>query len=213
MFKDLMVKDFIEELASDSPAPGGGSTAAFAASLGSALTSMVFNLTIGKKVFNEQSDEVKQLINVQLNKTNEAKDNFLYLMDKDTEAFMGLMSSFKLPKGTEEEKLERSLKIQEAYKGATEVPLEMAVKSFKVYDYIMTACKYGNKNAISDAGVAALMIQSAIESAVLNVKINLSSIKDEDYKQNIKKQCEELVTNGKKKKEEILSIVESQIGC
>lgn len=213
MFKNLMVKDFISELASNSPAPGGGSTAAFAASLGSALSSMVFNLTVGKKAFNEQSNEIKELINVQLNESNDAKEDFLYLMDKDTEAFMILMASFKLPKDTEKERAVRYVKIQEAYKGATEVPLEMAVKSFKVYDYIMTACKYGNKNAISDAGVAALMIQSAIEGAVLNVQINLSSIKDEDYKDSIKKQCEELVTNGVKKKEEILSIVKLEIGC
>jgi formiminotetrahydrofolate cyclodeaminase len=213
MFKDLTVKDFIAELASNSPAPGGGSTAAFAASLGSALSSMVFNLTVGKKAFNELSDEIKELIVKELKEAQESKEEFLSLMDKDTEAFMILMASFKLPKETEDEKSVRSSKIQEAYKGATEVPLEMAVKAYKIYDYIMTACTYGNKNAISDAGVAALMTQSSIEAAVLNVRINLSSIKDEDYKQRVKKQCEELVANGAKKKEEILSIVDLEIGC
>ena len=213
MFKNLMVKDFVSELASDSPAPGGGSTAALAASLGSALSSMVFNLTVGKKAYNEFSEEIKQLILTNLKECQLAKEDFLSLIDKDTEAFMILMASFKLPKETESEKSIRSEKIQEAYKGATEVPLEMANKAFKNYDYIITACKYGNKNAISDAGVAALMIQAAIEAAVLNVRINLSSIKDEDYKQRLKKQCEDLVLDGAKKKGEILSIVDIIIGC
>ena len=200
MFKNLMVKDFIAELASNSPAPGGGSTAALAASLGSALSSMVFNLTIGKKAFNELNDEIKQLIVTQLKESEQSKEDFLSLIDKDTEAFMILMASFKLPKDTKDEIVTRSVKIQEGYKGATEVPLEMAGKAYKTYDYIMTACTYGNKNAISDAGVAALMTQSAIEAAVLNVRINLSSIKDEDYKQKVKKQYEELIANGEKKK-------------
>lgn len=213
MFKNLMVKDFIAELASNSPAPGGGSTAALAASLGSALSSMVFNLTIGKKAFNELNDEIKQLIIRQLKESAQSKEDFLSLIDKDTEAFMILMASFKLPKGTKDEIIVRSAKIQEGYKGATEVPLEMADKAYKAYDCIMTACKYGNKNAISDVGVAALMTQSAIEAAVLNVRINLSNIKDEDYKQKVKKQYEELVANGVKKKEKILSIVNIEIGC
>ena len=212
MFSDLTLKDFIADLASDSPAPGGGSVAALAASLGSALTSMVFNLTVGKKRFNEYSDEIKIKIRAELKQSEDAKDEFLRLIDKDTEAFMTLMYSLKLSKESEEEKNIRSLKIKEGLIGALEVPLEMAVKAYEIYDIILIACKYGNKNAISDAGVAALMIQAGIEAALLNVRINLSSIKDEDYKEKIIKQCSDLVTAGVRRKEEILSIVYKEIG-
>lgn len=212
MFDNYTLKAFIGELASNSPAPGGGSTAALAASLGSALSSMVFNLTIGKKVYNEYSDELKQTINIGLKEVEEAKEEFLVLMDKDTEAFMGLMSAFKLPKETEEEKKMRSAKIKQGYIDALEVPLEMAEKSYKIYDIIKIACKYGNKNAISDAGVAALMIQSSIESAILNVRINLISIKDEEYKRKVKKQCDLFVVDGRFKRDEILDVVYEKIG-
>lgn len=212
MFDELTLKDFIEELGSSSPAPGGGSVAALAASLGTALSSMVFNLTVGKKMFNEYDDELKKQIETQLKKSDQAKNEFLYLMDKDTNAFLTLMASFKLPRENEEEINIRLAKIQEGYKSALEVPLEIALKAYEIYDIIFTASKYGNKNAISDAGVAALMIQSGIEAAVLNVRINLSGIKDEDYKLNVIKQCRELVENGNKKKSEILSIVDIAIG-
>jgi methenyltetrahydrofolate cyclohydrolase len=211
MFSNLMLKDFIEELGSASPAPGGGSTAALAASLGSALGSMVFNLTLGKKAFNEYSEELKEQIEAQLKESDIAKKEFLHLMDKDTDAFLNLMATFKLPKESEEEKTIRIIKIQDGYKGALEVPLEIAVKAYKIYDIILTASKYGNKNAISDAGVAALMLQSGIEAAVLNVRINLSGIKDEEYKLTIKSQCEKLVIDGMKRREEILSIVYNKI--
>lgn len=212
MFDKYTLKDFIGELASNSPAPGGGSTAALAASLGSALSSMVFNLTVGKKEFNEYSDEIKQSVHIGLKKAEQNKDEFLRLMDKDTEAFMELMAAFKLPKETEEEKNMRSAKIQQGYIYALEVPLEMAERAYKIYDIIKIACEYGNKNAISDAGVAALMIQSGIESAVLNVRINLASIKDEEYKEKVKKQCDILVEEGRINKNEILNLVYEKIG-
>ncbi len=211
MLKNLMIKDFIEELGSSSPAPGGGSVSALSAALASALGSMVFNLTVGKKNYEELSEADKNKIQNSLNETKKGSDEFLKLMEEDTESFMQLMSAFKLPKDTEENKNVRKEKIQQGYKAAIEVPLKVADCAFKIYDYILTASELGNINAVSDAGVAALLTQTAIEGAVLNVKINLSSVKDEAYKAEISKQINKLATEGKQRRDHILNIVESKL--
>lgn len=212
MLMDLTVKKFIDELASNSPAPGGGSVAALAASLAGALGSMVFNLTVGKKAYNEMDDEKKGLINDSLADTASIKDEFLSLMEKDTEEFMVLMGAFKMPKNTEEEKRARDEAINTGYVRAIGVPLEVSQKAYKLYDYILIASKYGNKNAVSDAGVAALLAQTAIEGAVLNVKINLSSLSDEKYRAQLQEECNQLILKGNARKNEILEIVNSKIG-
>lgn len=211
MYKNYMLKDFIDELSSYSPAPGGGSVAALAAALGSALTSMVFNLTIGKKAYESLDDNIKFHIRGSLEKENENKFEFLDYIDKDADAFLSLMSSFKLPKSSEEEINRRSDKIQEGTKGAIEVPLKLAEKSYLVYESVLLSAKYGNVNAASDAGVAALMLSAAIDSAMLNVKINISSIKDEEYLKNINKRCSFLIEESNKRKREILDEVDNKI--
>ena len=177
MLKDLKITEFLEELSSKAPAPGGGSTAAFAAATAASLTCMVFNLTIGKKVYNEASSEVQSEIKLQLERASKLNALFIELMDKDSEAFTDVITAFKMPKETEEEKVKREAAIQKGYVVALEVPLELATKAYGLYSSIEVAAAYGNKNAISDAGVAALMLQSAIEGAILNVKINLSNDK------------------------------------
>jgi formiminotetrahydrofolate cyclodeaminase len=211
MLDQKTVREFINELGSNSPAPGGGSVAALGASLASALGAMVFNLTVGKKAYNEYSDEDKMLIDKNLENCLYHKDEFLELMNKDTEAFLILMAAFKLPKESDEEKKARSAKIQEGYQEALEIPLRVAEEAYKIYEYVKIAAKLGNKNAISDAGVSALMLQASIESAILNVKINLSSIKDETYKEEIKAKCNELVKQGRLKRDEILAVVNESI--
>lgn len=208
MLKNLMVKDFVEELASSSPAPGGGSIAALAGSLASALSSMVFNLTVGKKAFEELDDEKKEMMKNSLEDSNDKKGEFLDLMERDTEAFLKIMASFRMPKETEEEKNARSQKIQEGYKNAIEIPLEVAKKAFAMYGHIEKALKYGNKNAASDAGVAALLLQTAIEGAALNVKINIPSIKDEQYRNSVGKEINQLISEGNSKKQYLLSLIE-----
>ncbi|MEG0308375.1 MAG: cyclodeaminase/cyclohydrolase family protein [Clostridium sp.] len=209
MLDTKTIREFIDELGSNSPAPGGGSVAALCASLGSALSSMVFNLTVGKKVYEALSAEEKELVDKYLVVSSSQKDEFLDLMNEDTEAFNGVMAAFKMPKETDEEKANRSAKIQDGYKAATQVPLKVARKAYEVYEGILVCVKYGNKNAISDGGVAALLIQSAVEGAIMNVKINLSSIKDEAYNEEIRKELKSLSENGMKKQQEILAIVNS----
>ena len=211
MLNELTIKEFINELSSNSPAPGGGSVAALSAALSAALNSMVFNLTVGKKVYNEYGDEEKEIINSSLEKSNVLKDVFLDYIEKDTEAFMEVMAAYKLPKDTEEEKNYRKNKIEESYKLALEVPRSLYLKSIELYDYIEHAVKLGNINAVSDAGVAALLLQTAIESAVLNVKINLTSLKDDNFRSLLTKECEEVIKSGLNRRNKILDSVEKKI--
>jgi formiminotetrahydrofolate cyclodeaminase len=211
MLDTKSVREFISELGSNSPVPGGGSVAALSSSLASALSSMVFNLTVGKKAYNSLSEEEKAQVNSSLEITSNLKDEFLDLMNEDTVAFNSVMEAFKLPKETEEEKAIRSEKIQEGYKVAIAVPLEVAKRTFNLYEHILVAVKYGNKNAISDGGVAALMAQSAIEGAILNVRINLSGLKDEEYKKAIESQLNILSVKGLEKQKEILNIVNENL--
>lgn len=211
MLKEMTIKDFMNDLASDMPAPGGGGAAAMSAALASALTSMVFNLTIGKKVYNEYSEEIQLKIKDELHIVNVAREEFLAFMDKDATAFLSVIEAFKLSKTTEEEKTFRSGKIQAGYKEALEVPLELAKSSFKIYDYIITAVEYGNINVLSDAGVAAMLLQTAIESAILNVEVNLSNVKDEQYISLIKDQCNNILSEGNIKKKRVVDMVYKSI--
>ncbi|WP_373898997.1 cyclodeaminase/cyclohydrolase family protein [Haloimpatiens sp. FM7315] len=207
----MEMESYINELASNSPAPGGGSVSALAGSLANALGTMVFNLTIGKKIFHTYEKNLQDIITDSLQVVQAQRKEFLVLMDKDTEAFMKVMEAFKLPKSTEEEKEVRNQKIQESYVSALEVPYEVAKKALKTYEYILIACKYGNKNAISDVGVATLMTASSVEGAILNVKINLSGLKDEVYKNEMYMKCDEMLRESETKKAEIMKIVNSKI--
>lgn len=211
MYSNLTLKDFIEELSSKSPAPGGGSAAALSAALASSLTAMVYNLTIGKKSYEQLEVNVKQSMEKGLECENENKIEFLSTIDQDADAFLRLMSSFKLPKSSEKEIKYRQEEIENKTRGAIKVPYDLAEKSFSVYDNILIAARYGNINAVSDAGVAALMLQAAIEGAVLNVKINLSSIKDEIYKRDMLDKCNYFLSEGSKKRDEILKEVNNKI--
>lgn len=211
MLQNLALKDFIDELGSKSPAPGGGSIAALSASLASALASMVFNLTIGKKEYMEYDESLKGKVDDSFNEVNLYKVEFLELMERDTNAFLSLMEAFKMPKTTEDEIRSRKEKIAEGNREALEIPLQVAEKAYKLYGHIYTAVQYGNKNAVSDAGVAASLVETAIEGAILNVKINIMGLKDEERKEELKNKCKYLLENSKKKKEEIMRIIESKL--
>lgn len=211
MLKDMKLNEFIDKLSSNSPAPGGGSVAALCCSLASALGSMVFNLTLPKKMYDKYDECVKEKINKALSECESGKQEFLKLMNDDANSFMELMNAFKLPKSSEEEKKVRSIKVQEGYKKAIDVPMKVARKSFEMYDAVEIACMYGNKNAVSDGAVAAILLQAGIESAILNVKTNLSFIKDEKFKEETKREYNNLLCDGLKRKQKILKIVNDQI--
>lgn len=209
--KKLTLESFANELASNSPAPGGGSVAALSSSLAASLASMVFSLTVGKKAYLAYEEEIRNKIDKNIIVAGILKDEFLLLMDEDTAAFNDVMAAFKLPKETDEEKAVRSERIQEGYKKATLVPLKVAEKTMEIFELLEFAVEYGNENALSDAGVGALIALTGLEGAILNVKINIPSIKDEEFVNNVSKKCEELLTNARAKKEAILNIVNSKL--
>ena len=204
---NLTIKEFLSELASSSPAPGGGSVAALSGALGASLSSMVCNLTIGKDKYNNVQNEIKKV----LNKSEHLCKKLTKLIDKDTEAFNTVMKAFKMPKETEEQKNTRSKVIQEAYRLAANVPFETAKTCEEILEVAMVVAKKGNQSSITDAAISAIMAKAGVEGAILNIKINLSSIKDERFVKNINAQIEKLQKNAIKKATEILKIVNSKI--
>ncbi|EEH97634.2 cyclodeaminase/cyclohydrolase family protein [Clostridium tertium] len=211
LFKDYTVDKFILELSSDAPSPGGGSTAALVAALSSSLNSMVYSLTIGKKVFEKLSDNEK---NKMVKLQEEAKEfikkaqNF---MEQDRDDFLSLMDSYKLPKNNEEEIIIRKEKIKENTMKAMKTPLLLAEECIKFYDNIEFAIKHGNKNLISDAGVATVLLHSAIESSIINVKVNLNFLKEEEFCEEIENKCKSILNISYVKKCNLMNEVENII--
>jgi len=195
---------FLSELASSSPAPGGGSVAALAGSLGAALSSMVCNLTLGKDKYADVQEEIKDI----LKKSEKLRKDLIKLIDEDTKAFNDVMNAFKLPKDTEEQKKKRNKAIQEGYKIAANVPLKTAKTCEKILDLSLIIAEKGNKNSITDAAVSAHMAQAGVKSAILNVAINLGSIKDNEYVKETSLIIDELKKNADLKTNEIMKIVE-----
>lgn len=201
------LRQFANELSMDSPAPGGGSTAALCGALSSALTSMVSNLTVGKKDYESVQGKVLELAMA----AQDLKDEFLRAVDLDTVAFNKVMDTFRMKKKTEEQKNERDSAIQEATKEATLVPLAVLEKSIKALELAKDIATLGNKNSISDAGVAGLAAQTAAEGAYYNVVINLPNIQDEKFTTDIRAKAAALKTEAIKISNEIRTIVEKEL--
>lgn len=212
MFIEKSLKDYIADVASKEPTPGGGSVAALAGSLGSALTAMVGNLTIGRKIYEELDAEVKEVMDKNFKELYNSIEKLNSIVDEDTKAFDKVMEALKLPKETEEEKKVRSDAIQEGYKVALEVPLRCAEECFKVLELQRVFADHGNVNAITDVGVGALLAATGLEGAILNVKINLNSIKDEEFKNKIEEKINTLMSEGMKLKDELMEIVYKRLG-
>lgn len=204
---EMTLKNFLDELASGSPAPGGGSVAALSGALGAALSSMVCNLTIGK----ENYDSVQKELRDALKKSEQIRIQLTKLIDKDTEAFNDVMRAIKMPKDTEEQKETRKQALQNAYKNATTIPLETAQTCEKVFDIALIVAQKGNKHSITDAAVSAIMAQAGIKAAVLNVKINLGSIKDLTFVQKTMAEIETLLRKTEEKMQNILTIVQTSL--
>ncbi|HXY62489.1 MAG TPA: cyclodeaminase/cyclohydrolase family protein [Nitrospirota bacterium] len=177
MYIDQPLRHFMDKLASKSPEPGGGSVAALTGAMGAALVSMVSNLTLGK----EKYKDVQQQIETLLKESEKLRTEMQDLIQKDTEAYGALSDVYKMPKNTDGEKAARTAKMQEALKKACQVPFEIGLKSLEVAKLAERAADLGNVAAVSDAGVAVLLAQACAQSAALNVKINVNSIKDEAY--------------------------------
>ena len=204
MLADMTVKEFLDQTASSSPVPGGGSVAAFSAGVAAALTEMVANLTLGKKGYEEVQEEMKEIAGKGIN----YRKQFVEDIDRDSDAFNEVMAAFKLPKETEEEKEARKNAIQAGSKNATLVPLQVAKNAFEMMDMIEKVVEQGNKNAVTDGAVAAMMARTAVLSALYNVKINLGSIKDTAFVEKVTKEMNVLESKVHEMEQKILAKVQ-----
>ena len=200
---NLSLQEFANETASESPAPGGGSIAAYMGSLGISLATMVANLSSHKKGWDQRWKE----FSAWAEKGQKIKDELLYLVDEDTNAFNKIMEAFSLPKSSEQEVKFRSEAIQNATKFATEVPLKTMILAYSSFPIIKAMAEIGNPNSISDAGVGALCARSAVIGAYMNVRINAAELKDEAFKKEILAKAEKIKNDAIKEEEAILKIV------
>lgn len=208
----MLVKHTIEEfssvLASNSPAPGGGSVAALSGALGADLVSMVCNLSIGKEEFSASNDALTDV----LAKARGLSQSLLERVDLDTEAFNGVMAAFKMPKATDEEKKSRGEAIQAGYKNAIQSPLGIARECLDVLNLAETLLGRSNTNALSDLGVASQQAHAGLEGAIMNVKINLPSIKDAEYSRVTAAEIATLLDQGSEVARKVYDYVSKNIG-
>jgi glutamate formiminotransferase/formiminotetrahydrofolate cyclodeaminase len=201
----MTVDRFVDEVSADSPAPGGGSVAALAGSLSAGLAAMVANLTVGKKGYEAAW---KDLVEVSV-RAQQAKDRLLQAVDEDTEAFNGVMAAMRMPKGTPEQQAARNQALEQGYQSATRVPLETAQSCLEALRLSLEAAMKGNVNSASDAGVGALMARAGVEGAVLNVLINLGSVKDPAFRQACLDQTDDLLLEATALCEQVIARVKS----
>jgi len=201
------LRGFADELSMDSPAPGGGSVAAYCGALSAGLSSMVANLTVGKKGYEKSWEE----LNRAAARAQELKDALLALVDLDTAAFNKVMDALRLPKTTEEQTLLRDAAVEEATKEATRIPFEVLKLGRTLAELATIAAKKGNRNSLSDAGVAALTARTAAEGAFYNVLINLPGLKDEAYKTSMAAEARALIQDIRRRTSAVNKKIEKEL--
>ncbi len=204
----LPLGEFVDELSLDSPAPGGGSAAALCGALSAALSAMVANLTVGKKGYESAQAELKEAAL----KAQAAKDDMLKAIDEDTRAFNGVMEAYRLPGASEDQVREKEAAVQRAYIKATRVPLGVLEKSVALLELAKTAALKGNRNSLSDAGVAALAAEAAAVGASYNVQINLPNIHDDMFRQDVKRRAQALLDQALKLSAAVKDLVAGELG-
>ena len=204
---DLSLSGFSNETLSESPAPGGGSVSAYVGALGAALGSMVANLSAHKRGWDDRWEE----FSAWAEKGKQAHDRLLKLVDEDTAAFNAIMEAFGLPKNNDQEKKNRSVAIQLATKHAIEVPFEVMQTAFVSLEVIQAMATIGNPNSLSDAGVGALCVRTAVYGAYLNVRINSGGLSDKVFAEKILLKAADLLQKTLAKEAEILALVEGRI--
>ena len=207
MLSQKNLSAFLDELASNSPAPGGGSVASLAGALGSALTTMVCNLTVGKKKYAAVDAEMKNIIP----RSEALRKQFTHLIDRDTDAFNKVMEAYGLPKESEDQVALRNAAIQEATKEATLVPLEVMKHAIDAMALAHIVAQKGNVNSISDAGVSTLMLHAACEGAALNVNINLNGITDTEFVGWKREEVNSILKTSRMKSDEVMSLVRTKL--
>lgn len=202
--KNMTVEQFAMQTASNEPVPGGGSISALAGALAAALTEMVAGLTIGKKKYAEAEEEMKAAVEPMHNICQQ----LLVDIERDSQSFDLYMQALGLPKETEEEKAARTEAMQNGLKAAVAVPLSVAKASYEVLPYAELMVAKGNKTAVTDALVATMMARTAVLGALFNVKINLLSIKDQEFVQATSKEVEALEKKAIEHEQKILAMAE-----
>ncbi len=205
---DMDLSGFADETASESPAPGGGSIAAYVGALGISLGTMVANLSAHKRGWDNRWEEFSDWAE----KGQTLKDELLFLVDEDTRAFNKIMDAFGFPKGTDEEKKARLDAIEEASKYAMEIPFRVMKKSFESMEIMKAMAENGNPNSVSDAGVGALCARAAVRGAYMNVRINASGLNDKEFVDKLIEEGAQIESQTLTLENEIVAIVDGKIG-
>ena len=204
---ELTVKEFLDKVAGSDPVPGGGSVAALNGAVASALTAMAAGLTIGKKGYEEHEELMKHISRLSIRQ----QEVFVEYIDRDSEAYDHVFGCFKLPKSTDEEKAARSAAIQEATRFAALVPMQVARNACELMEIIADVARLGNQNAITDACVAMMAARSAVLGALLNVRINLGSLKDKTFVDELKREADHLEQLACMREKELLEVVNQEL--
>lgn len=205
---DLTIADFLDKLASDAPAPGGGSASALAAALAAGLVEMVARLTIGREGFEAAERDVRAILATCPGLRRELTE----LVDRDTRAFEKVMAAVRLPRATPEEKAARKVALEKATREATEVPLRVTRLASEVLALARLAAEKGNPSAVTDAGVGGWLALAGAEGAALNVRINLPGLKDETFRSGAERQVGENLALARETAAEIAAVVGRRLG-
>ncbi|OPX91999.1 MAG: Methenyltetrahydrofolate cyclohydrolase [Pelotomaculum sp. PtaB.Bin013] len=201
------LREVIELSASASPTPGGGSVSAIVACFGLAMTAMVCNLTIGKKKYRDVEPQVKEILGT----ASDLMKRMEELADKDMAEFNNYMTAFRMPKESDAEKRIRDEAMQKALIGATETPLKIARVCLEALRITVRLSGMGNKTAISDAGVAAVVFDAALNGVLLSAEINIPAIEDQDYVKKIINEIKTITAEARRLKDESMAAVRARI--
>ena len=206
-YREGSIEGYLADAAAGKDAPGGGSVSALAGALGAAMSSMVCNFTVGREKFKDVEGRVKEILSA----AEEGVRRLAELMDRDVEEYKKVTAAYKMPRGTEEEKARRRAAIQEALKSAMSAPLETLRLCHKLILDLKDLVEIGNPNLISDVGVAAILLEAALDGAKLNVEINLKFIKDSDLVERTRKEIEEKAFEARTVASEVVGKVREKI--
>ena len=204
MLSELTITEFLSRTASSDPVPGGGSISALGAAISAALSEMVAALTIGRKGYESSEKEMMEIIQ----RARGLREKLTKDIDRDSDAYSQVITAFRLPNDTEENKNRRRQAVQEGFKQAALIPLGVAKDASDLLNLAEKVVKRGNKNAVTDAAVAVMIARAAILGALLNVKINLNSIKDKNFVEDIKSQVQEIESTVEWKEKTILAKID-----
>ena len=202
------LREFSDETASESPAPGGGSIAAYSGALGVALSTMVANLSANKRGWDDRWEEFSDWAD----KGQTYHTHLLALVDADTAAFKCIMDAYGLPKSSEDQKLARSIAIQAATKHAIEIPMQVAEIAHNAFEVAEAMAQFGNPNSITDAGVGAMCLRTAVLGAILNARVNTADLNDTAFVSSTLTRCSELLSSTKSREAAILARVDELLG-